>query len=86
MLPKKKSSILYITITPACLQYMVSLDYERSVRLGRLLKQFQAVEAQMRALKAKIQRLEARLNRPLRHEQLLRERLSIATEDEGFSR
>ncbi len=42
--------------------HIMLLERERSnIRIGNLLKQFQAVEAQMRALKVKIQRLEARL-------------------------
>ena len=61
---------------------MVSLDRERSIRLGQLLRQFQAVEAQMRALKAKIQRLEARLKQPLRPD--LTERLVVVRRDEFY--
>ena len=61
---------------------MVSLDRERSIRLGQLLRQFQAVEAQMRALKAKIQRLEARLKQPLRPD--LTERLAVVGRDEFY--
>ena len=42
---------------------MVSLERERNMRMDQLLRQFQLVEAQMRVLKSKIQRLDVRLNR-----------------------
>lgn len=48
--------------TPAPLHpSMVSLDRERSVQLDRLLRRFLSVEAQLRALKVKIRRLDTRL-------------------------
>ncbi len=61
---------------------MVSQDHERSLRLGQLLRQFQAVEAQLRALKLKIQRLDVRLVRSIHRDRQLQERLRSATENE----